>query len=54
MPTPGYWIECAGQMVTDDTIWDESEPDSGDLDDASPQSDHHDRCDQHVQVTLVV
>lgn len=47
LPTPGYWIECAGQTVPDDTIWDESEPE---LDDASPQSDHPDKADQNIQV----
>ncbi|XP_047492045.1 uncharacterized protein LOC125041252 [Penaeus chinensis] len=47
IPTPGYWIECAGQNVPDDTIWDESEPE---LEDGSPQSDHPDKADQNIQV----
>ncbi|XP_068227278.1 uncharacterized protein rsh isoform X4 [Palaemon carinicauda] len=47
LPTPGYWIECAGTTLPDDTIWDESEPE---LDDGSPQSDHPDKSDQNIQV----
>ncbi|KAK3855003.1 hypothetical protein Pcinc_038565 [Petrolisthes cinctipes] len=47
-PTPGYWIECAGQTIPDDTIWDESEPEP-ELEDASPQSDHPEKADQNIQ-----
>lgn len=51
-PTPGYWIECAGQTVPDDTIWDESEPEP-ELEDTSPQSDHPEKADQNIQASQV-
>ena len=50
LPTPGYWIECSGHPLPDDTIWDESEPDSVDYEDGS-NSGSTDQVDQNVQVS---
>ncbi|KAF2363067.1 BTB/Kelch-associated [Trinorchestia longiramus] len=50
IPTPGYWMECSGHALLDDTIWDETEPESCDYDVVPCHSDQSDHVDQNVQV----
>ncbi len=33
IPTPGYWIECSRQKITNETLWDDTESDGDDQDD---------------------
>ena len=54
LPTPGYWVECAGQPLDEHVIWDADEGDVSEDQDAELEPPPAGKCNQIVQVSLQV